>query len=205
MRRVSWQSFKEFIDNNAVPFFYVLNYGTYEIECSIGNFQLECLIDFKNPPSADQLEFETNYKDNANLEPVGKFQQTLGDDGYSFRGISTGLITASANQTTTFDFELDNNYALKGGYAFFEQRTLGDSIRVVVIDKNNILGLGVGVELGEYVPSWLVPKDYPLIIDDVSIAILPVAGLFLRIEYTNTHATNEAKGFINLIAYEVTS
>lgn len=136
-----------------------------------------------------------------------KFLPTVGPAGdYSLR--PRGFMgNAAKGGVTNIDFEFDAQLALRGGVIESPQYTPGDWIKVQVVDKNNVTGMGGTPEaptiLVEYVPKWFIQAGQNKV-DDVDLSEPILQGLFMRIEYNSVAA---AGGTIpvtmNLISYEL--
>lgn len=60
---VTWATAKDLIDRLELPFIYYQLAGTYRVHLNFGSTGFLCTIPLTLSPSADQVEFETYYKD----------------------------------------------------------------------------------------------------------------------------------------------
>jgi len=135
--------------------------------------------------------------------------QTVGNSAsdYSLR-MRGGYFVAAMNAITDYDFEFDQQLALRGGNIFSINSCPGDFVKVFLIDKNNVLGYGGTPEdptfLVEYVPHLQIYKGIGNEIADVDVSNPIMAGLFMRIQYhSHANATEAAHVQFNLFAYEI--
>ncbi len=105
--------------------------------------------------------------------------------GFGFTG------TASAGQLTNLDYKLTESRLVYGGQIILKNHEFADKLSFQVVDVDNILGLGAGVVLGEYMKDWHVASDVqtqPPVFVNYPTDVM--AGLYLRIAYTSTGSTN---------------
>lgn len=132
-----------------------------------------------------------------------KFVQILGSDSISICPFGTMFI-ALANQTTTFDLSIASTVYLKGGVMYASPGNIGDTLIIQVVDKDNITGAGANTVLATYVNNWyVIPQDMNAV-EDVSLSQPLAGGLYIRMIYTNVHATQDTKVIVNLLAYQGT-
>ena len=204
---VDWSVMKGLIDSKG-PCHQWLDLGNkYWIQFLDGAFKVECVIEKRTPTPdpSEQKEFEDSYKANGNKAVVAKAQMKLGEDAFGFHGVGMQF-TATAATTTKHYLQLDGfSDAVKGGQAWFDSNSsYKDKIRVFLEDKDNILGYGAGFELGNYVKYWYVIPGSTLVVDDISVAMMPAPGLYLCVEYhSHAGATNNVEGILNLITYDI--
>jgi hypothetical protein len=87
---------------------------------------------------------------------------------------------------TTHDEEVTSAIRLQGGYYWVRGATVGDRVSFSVVDVNNVLGLGAGFVVAEYVKRLPVaPWDNQQEIIAPTAGNIP-AGLFLRLTYENS-------------------
>lgn len=98
----------------------------------------------------------------------------------------TGFLYAFAPGTTYQQERMDKQVSLQGGYYWVRGATVGDRVTLSVVDVDNVLGGGTDVVVSEYVRHMPVaPWDNQQeILSPTTAEIL--AGLYLRITYTNT-------------------
>lgn len=110
------------------------------------------------------------------------------------------IFDSAANTTTTSYFAMDNDLSFRGG-TLFSNGQLGDTITLSVHDKDNLLGYGA-IDLKTYIDGLAIFPNFPVEIIDVDVSDPIPAGLYFKVVYTNTHATNTAKTAINFLSYE---
>ena len=148
--------------------------------------ELDNIVDSHNP---EPDEIEPNLVD----LPVGKILATesvpfANPSGLRFRGASFSG-TVSGESTADIDYEITQERWINGGRLLISAIGPEDKITFQVVDKNNVLGLGAGVVLDEFIKDYFVPDtgnlevrlDYPARI---------IAGLFLRLKYTNSNSSS---------------
>jgi len=100
----------------------------------------------------------------------------LAVDGYIF--------TAAATSTTNHDFQFTEDSWLFGGIMFSDNFSPGDWVKQQIVDVDNLLGLGAGFVVKQFVNKWYILPGQ----NDVRVAIpseIP-GGMYLRIVYTAT-------------------
>lgn len=197
--KLPWADFKAFVDSKKVPIQFVDVYNSYFLKAFQGLFELDCTIDKHSPAGADQLDFETNYKAGANKDPVQRVQETLGELPWGHRGRGFRFL-APVNQVTTYDFLLDEAYLIKGGWFYSKGGGTSDIVEIQLVDKDNLLGAGAGFVLGNYIEDYHVIPDFPIEVEDISTAIMPLSGLYFRaiIDRTATASGSDSEIVINL-------
>lgn len=134
---------------------------------------------------------------------IPKMIQILGSDSLVLNPFGAKL-TPAAGTTTNCDVVMPANMVLKGGVVFSQNSTIGDSISISVIDKDNILGFGATPEspivLGVYVISWYIMPGIENKVEDISISQPMPQGLYLRVAYTSV-GEEAPVVLLNLISY----
>lgn len=103
---------------------------------------------------------------------------------FSLQGFSGA---ASANSTTNIDYLISTERWLTGGVLLVNNGNWGDSLHIQVIDKDNVLGYGSNVVLQQFITNFYVRPDSVFQEKlEVPYVSLLVAGLYVRIVYTNT-------------------
>ena len=198
---LSWTDFKaRVVDKKWVRFTETDGYYTVTYPDDLGGITCSVLKD----SGSDQTDFETNYKPSANASDIvpKKSIQVLGTDVFRLFGCATSF-TATKTTDTTHDFLIPTNViAIKGANAFYINAAIGDYVKVTMVDVDNVLGYGAGTVLGTFINKWFIPTDGILFIDNVSISLIPVAGLYLRFKYTSVGTVNDVDVFCNFISYE---
>lgn len=111
-------------------------------------------------------------------------------DKVKFRGKGVAG-TATAGTSTNIDHKLTEARLIDGVKLILKDQAFGDSVKFQVVDVDNILGYGAGMVLDEFGTDWFVSADS----QDQGAINLPysaevAAGLWLRIVYNSTGATN---------------
>jgi hypothetical protein len=118
---------------------------------------------------------------------VGDFERTKLN--YAAVGISG---TASAGTTTNIDHALTDDSLLTGAQVLTDNAAFGDSITFQVVDVNGVV-FPAGTVLGQFVTNWKLRSDSQ---EQISLQVpYPAkvyAGLYLRLIYTSTGASNVA-------------
>lgn len=200
---IDWPIFKNIVDERGLSIQWVeLSADNYWLAAYDGQFAFDCNIDSNTPSYVE--DFEENYKDAGNKSPQAKVVQTLGTDAYTIQPIGFSF-SPTKESTTDHDLLLPQAFAIKGGVLWAKNIKHGDYVKVQVIDKDNVLGLGAGIVLSNYVEKWMVfPEPALNEVIDVSIGVLPVAGLYLRVKYTSlSGATVNPDCLLNLYTYLV--
>lgn len=202
MIELNWLLFKKFVNDRDISIQYIELPTQYTLRAFDGYFYVESKL-IKG--SLDSSDFEDHYKNlpKTNKPVIQRVSLTLADDKLS---LCTDAIafSATANQTSIYDYKFTQSYLVRGVTFFSNDATLGDYIIVQLVDKDGILGQG-----SNYVIKTIVNKAYvsstnnsgPLKFEDISAAELPIPNLYLRISYTNTSLLNIAHIYANLILY----
>lgn len=118
------------------------------------------------------------------FKPQSKLEYTSDALNTNLKGIN---FTALSNQVTTYDFLITEDSLIDGVQFHCLGANLKDKVTFQVVDKNNVLGLGLNKVLGQYITDWYVnpqiteqlnyASDYPAKI---------LSGIYLRVFYTST-------------------
>lgn len=112
-------------------------------------------------------------------------------DRSRFRG---ALYSVPPGASVGFDLRVDAPIRLHGGDYWVRGPHLGDTMSFQVVDVDDILGGGPGAVVTEYVTDLpLAPWDHARELQSPTAATVP-AGLYLRVEYSNTGAEWVALG-----------
>ena len=215
---VSWTEIKTNINNLGMDLRYVSTDKFYYIKASDGVFYLHCDI-LKNN-SADQIDFESNYKTGANKPLSAQDISGIRDpNGMRARLIGTHKATATKDSTTNHDWKIPqlswlginkNSYFDGIEYLAMDAKA-GDGMTLQVVDKD-----GVGVTLGwysqaafdtmgnlhvveEFGTEWGVVPDVKTDIKLYKAMLIP--GLYLRIKYISTSTVNDAYLICNIFRH----
>lgn len=196
--KVPWNVFKCFVDHHKAHVKYVDLIDRYWVKSWQGRFEVEIIL---KKDESNASDFESNYKLNADKTPADKVIQSLGEETFLFKGIGMKF-SAEASSETTHDLLFDKAYAMKGGMFYSTNGDISDSIKVSLVDKDNVLGAGAGVVINEQIPKWYVIPGTTMHIDDIAVSYLPAAGLYLRVTYNNTQQSS-VDAVLNMIVYEL--
>lgn len=195
MRNVSWAQLKDFSVSRRAPMQYFESENGYDVIAIDGYFAVATLID-KTSVNADRTDFETNFKAQAN-QPVVKrdmYGREISTNspftdasGFRFRGAAfSGSSTAAG--TFDIDYRIAQERYINGGRLLVDMIGADDRMTFQVVDKDNVLGMGAGVVLDEFISEYYVPQDGNLEVRlDYPARIM--AGLYLRLRYTSTSST----------------
>ena len=76
---LTWTTFKDFADARNLPMIWYVSNNHYFIYLADGPLSFETRLRIDSPSAGDQLDFETNYKNDANDTPIGN--KIIGNDG----------------------------------------------------------------------------------------------------------------------------
>ena len=113
------------------------------------------------------------------------------------------IFTAAKNSTTDHDMLIPAQRIINGGVAYFDKAVIGDTFTAQVVDVD-----GVYAPAGTVLNQWLT--DWPVFPSKVSDMLIEQAGdipagVYLRIKYTSTGATDDVKIMIGYRLYKVIS
>lgn len=113
--------------------------------------------------------------------------------------------TATANSTTEHDFKFTDNFLFRNAAFISSNANNGDSIKVEIVDVDNILGLGADTIIRTPIEKGFVQSTSnsgPILVTNVFKRELLRKNLYLRIHYTNTDPSNDVDVYINLTLYK---
>jgi hypothetical protein len=161
----------------------------------------------ETPAGTDQADFENNYKANANkaIEPKSSDGQVYVRNSPKSYGKTLKIkgfgITCPPNQDTTYDIKFTSDIELIGGEAECTRMDFDDKINFKAIDKDNVLGYGAGFVLNQFIiDSRGLGENHVTIAKASSTDLFP-SYFYLRLIFTNSHATDEKKLVFNLEYY----
>ena len=125
---------------------------------------------------------------NTKYSPSHSSQYSAKDINADFRGFK---FTADAGQATTHEWAAPYDIIIDGGAMSTIGASLGDSVSLQVIDKDNILGYGANTVLGQYVTNWFMnPQESVQINFQNGYPAKIVGGLYLRAIYYSVGGTD---------------
>jgi hypothetical protein len=133
---------------------------------------------------------------NSGFSSVIRVRAFSDSEGMRFRGTSF-IDTVAADSTKSIDYKITEERYINGGKLIVKNMGDDDKITFQVVDKDNILGFGAGVVLDEFIKDFYLPLNESLNVQlDYPAKIM--AGLYLRLIYTNTNTTETATVKCNL-------
>jgi hypothetical protein len=120
---------------------------------------------------------------NSKYAPMSKSEYSKVDLNANYTG---NKFTASKNSTTTNDFLISDDNLVDGAVLTVLDAVSGDHVTFQVIDKDNVLGYGVNVVLGQYVTNWYMDPQSSKQMDlSSSYPAKIFGGLYLRTIYVS--------------------
>ena len=203
--QLKWIDFKAMVTARSLALQSRQVKQVYQLVALDGAFRTECVIRIEDPPSPEQIDFETNFKDTANKKvdtpkTTSPFAAKTLADGKKLYTRVHGVTAILTGGTQNIDFVIPyNNCKLTG--VEVTNGVAGDRVNLKVLDTptGTISGVpnyplnqfGYSVNIAPNYYERLSPYDADLIKD-----------LKVRIEYTSADAGSRTVG-INLIIHEV--
>lgn len=108
---------------------------------------------------------------------------------YSSADLNVNLIgtkfESSLSGTTVHDIKINDDMIIDGAVIIVIGSALGDKITCQVVDKDNVMGYGVNVILGQYVTDWYLNPSATFQLNYESEYPAKIyAGLYLRTVYS---------------------
>lgn len=190
-----WPEFRKWLDGTLATLRYAWtdNSRAYEIVVIDGPVFRVAGVNKSDPPSPDQLDFETNFKPQTlAFEPRADNGGLLVSQSpyaqSSERTRFVGHLYTCAPGTSTHDERLTKPVKLNGGMYWARGASVGDRVTLAVVDVDNVTGRGPGTVLSRYVDRMPVaPWDHEREISSPTAGLL-AAGLYLRLTYENLGA-----------------
>ena len=207
---VDWDKLKDFVDNGFALKYIDLG-NKYELVALDIGFTLRGSIPKTTPANSDQLDFENNYKANANkvaLDAEGIPLQRLGAfcDSEKFRFRGKGMSgTGAAGTLTNIDYKVTEERFINGVRLILANHTIDDNVHFEIVDVDNVLGYGAGLVLDRFGDTWYVNPDMACqgdILIDYPAKIY--AGLYIRVVY-NSEGETDVKVKANLYLHKQTA
>ena len=149
----------------------------------------EARIELQNSDWDAEVEHKINY----NI----KDSHPLSVEAFTF--------TATANTTTQHDYKITNNLLIKQASFISASASIGDSIKVEIVDAEGLLGQGVDYVVRTPIQKFYVQstdKGNPLVANETLVGELIPQNLYIRIHYTSTAVLGDVDCYINLITYK---
>jgi len=211
MFKVEWTELKTFIDARQIAVQYVQFSTKYLVLAIDGPLSFSTLIEKLEtaPDPSDQKDFEDNYKAAGNQSytdstgiQLSRQKAFANTDGLKFRG--TGIAATITKDTSqNVDYKLTEDRYLNGVEIFLKNQEWADTIKLQIVDVDNILGYGAGLVLDEFGTDWNIATDTerqgPYILP---YPALVVKDLYIRVVYTSTGATTDVDFKCNLFLHK---
>jgi hypothetical protein len=125
---------------------------------------------------------------NSQYAPTSSSQYSSKDLNANFKG---NLFSATAGNVTNNDMLISDDHLIDGATLICINAAIGDKMTMQVVDKDNVMGYGANVVLGQYVTDWYVNPNESKQLDFQSAYPAKIyTGLYLRLIYTSTGSTN---------------
>lgn len=197
-----WTEFRKWLDGTYASLRYTWtdNGAAYDIAALDGPVFRTAGVNKTEPPSPEQVDFETNFKSQAL-----PFEQRSGDGGlvvaqspYAYSGQEAtkfvGFLYSCPPGSSDHDEVTSKPIRLQGGYYWVRGASPGDRVSFSVVDVDNILGRGAGTVVSQYVVRLPVtPWDHQNEIVAPTAGRIP-AGLYLRLTYENSGTSDVTFG-----------
>lgn len=106
-------------------------------------------------------------------------------DRVKFKGDAANA-SAAANTSTNLDYKITDKGRLFTGLQILAPANIGDYARLIILDKDNVLGYGANVELEEFVKKWFMDSNNDNQgVFQVGYPAWIIENLYIRITYTN--------------------
>lgn len=130
--------------------------------------------------------------------PKSKLEYSQSDLNANYIGF---CFDAPAMQTTSHEYKLPYDCLIDGACMFSSGIEIGNYLSAQVVDKDNVLGYGTNVVLGQYVTNWYLT---PNVLIDVGCEYPAkiFEGLYLKLNYTNVSSV-ASKVLINYRLHKV--
>ena len=139
--------------------------------------------------------------------PIGTKYAPAKKADYGSKDLNASLMgtkfTASAGVETTHDFLIAEDHLIDGAQLVVITGILGDKVKCQVVDKDNVLGYGENVVLGEYVKDWYInPSESKQLEYESNYPAKIYGGLYLRTIYTST-GENSVEVIVNYLLHKI--
>ena len=182
---LEWSQLKIILPTSSLTLHYIEYSDKYRITAYNSTIPLiECDL-YKI--HEDCLDFETNFKSLCNKPLTSKSYPFSDTGGFRFRGASF-IGSVPSNTTQDLDFLVVQERWINGGRAIVNNIGPEDKLTFQIVDKDNVIGLGAGTVLDEFICEYYVPTNGSLEVSLAYPARIP-AGLYIRLKYTSTHAS----------------
>jgi hypothetical protein len=195
---LTWTEFEDFLSSNSVKASYLEFSDKYYLRATNEAFTVGCII--AKDSGADQIDFETNYKDLINtlaakalsIDPFAVPMYAINHDGIS------APVTCNVNATTNVDYLIPAEKYIFGGEMLLNGVQFGDKVSASIVDVDAVIPEAYREATCEDWPTvstYIVDHyvDCRSSIGYVHVDTRPLcskitAGLYLRIAVTTTNA-----------------
>lgn len=192
---IGWNDFKTFVIQRSLSIQCITIDSIYYLWAIDGFAQVSSKIIISDPASEDQLDFETNFKDQSNksitTQVVTQFEKR---DKTLKLSHAEGDITEDGTVTLLLKIPgipgSEDGRWISSGMAFFDIHTPGDKILgVYFTDEDNITEQGVGTIIGSYTDDdvdeinrgWAIPPSGWVKAESIGGYGFAPAGFFIKI------------------------
>lgn len=187
MINLKWSQLKTFIDASKYPFFFVETDDSYEVDCRGYHCQIP------KDSGADQTEFETSYKNNANKTVVNEVTTQYEKNDKTLRCICAFAET-DASGLVEFCLPIPQpSRWIAYGDIEFEEREFGDYVKSIQLeDADRLLALQIAQSID---PNATEPVDDATAAAALGLPLYPVLGHYDEKEMPDPLPAN-AKGVV---------
>lgn len=171
--KVTWDIIKTFVDLRNISIQWIDLGNCYELFALDSQLNIQCTLNKVDPPSVEQIDFETNYKDIGNINQVPQVTTQFEKRDKTIKLVHLqGDITEDGTVTVLLKVPgtpgSEDGRWISSGIAFFDVHTPGDKIvGVYFTDEDNILEYGAGTVVGSYTDDdadevnrgWIIPPS----------------------------------------------
>jgi hypothetical protein len=200
IQKVNWENFKNFLQTRKVdPILIGDSNEKYWLVASCDSVSFECDV-LKNNTEEVQ-DYEENWKTISLRRSTLRTSAFNDNESHRFRGV--GLIeTVTSESSTEILHQLTEDRKIDGAQLILKDHNWNDSIDFVVIDKDNLFGLGEGVVLDKFAEDWNISTDK----QDQGVFKVPYiahipAGLYIGLIY-HSAGTVDVSVKVNLLLHK---
>lgn len=205
----SWANFKTtVIATKNILMQYSERNDRYDIYASDGPFIWSYSIIKEIPASAEQTDFETNFKTKAN-QKVGNETQPFAIPSYRTKRMAIAApVLCPKNSTTEILYKLTQEFFTKGGCLIVENPQFGDYVFAEVVDIDGVIPAPYRAALCEAWPvvAAYILKEYVEVngatlvvhrIDTQPLSAKITSGLYLSLHYVAVNSGVDRNMLIN--------
>lgn len=207
-----WSSFKTLCNNKLLLMQMDESPARYALYAMDGALKYYCSIAKETPASADQTDFETNYKSKANKKIGGGEPQPFAVPSYQTKHDAINEVkTIAPGASLEINYQMTAERFISGGSLCIKNAEIGDYLVAEVKDVDGVLPEAVRPYVCEAWPTvvrYVVKKfvDVQGVYSVMEISTHPLtakipAGLYMSIVY---HAVNEGSDRKFTLNYHLT-